>query len=48
MDLAVTTGIKEQDYSTTGRYKYSLDEQLSNNAVARSVVEYRSFIAALD
>jgi putative NADPH-quinone reductase len=80
--LAVTAGIKEQDYSSTGRYKYSLDEillpfeittnyvnatygsyyafygtesasdvtaeQVNNNEVARSVVEYRSFIAALD
>lgn len=80
--LAVTAGIKEQDYSITGRYKYSLDEillpfeittnyvnatygsyyafygtesasdvtaeQVNNIEVARSAVEYRSFIAALD
>ncbi len=45
--LAVTAGITEQDYATTGRYKYSLDEILRPFEITTNYVnaQYGSYFA---
>jgi len=48
--FAVTAGINEEDYSTEGRYKYTLDELLRPFEVTVNYVkaDYRSFFAFYD